>query len=294
MVEPANPVSAKRPSTCSWSLASLRCPRFAVNRLPASSSDPGLGVLHRDTPNRDSLACDLMEPVRPLVDAYVFDWLSRGPLRREWFFEQSSGNCRLMGPFAAQLAETALAWRKAVAPYAELAAKIFWQGRTKKSRFALPTRLTQPRRSLAKGGNLVAAVPAIPKTQRRCPICGAAVTTGSTYCAKCVPDVNRENLLRQAKLGRIATHSASAEARRAATHARHVEAVRKWNPSDLPEWLDEETYKREILTRLAQFTAKAIRLKLDVSHPYASLIKRGLKIPHPRHWMPLAQLAGYQ
>lgn len=34
--------------------------------------DPGLGVLHRDTPNRDSLACDLMEPVRPLVDVSVF------------------------------------------------------------------------------------------------------------------------------------------------------------------------------------------------------------------------------
>lgn len=35
--------------------------------------DPGLGVLHRDTPNRDSLASDLMEPARPLVDAFVFD-----------------------------------------------------------------------------------------------------------------------------------------------------------------------------------------------------------------------------
>ena len=37
--------------------------------------------------------------------------------------------------------------------------------------------------------------------------------SGSEYCPKCVPDVNRENLLRQAKLGRIATHSAIAEAR---------------------------------------------------------------------------------
>src|SRR5215467_9542676 len=27
--------------------------------------DPELGVLHKDTPNRDSLACDLMEPVMP-------------------------------------------------------------------------------------------------------------------------------------------------------------------------------------------------------------------------------------
>jgi hypothetical protein len=113
--------------------------------------DPGLGVLHRDAPNRDSLAHDLLEPVRPLVDSYVFDWLNRGPLRKEWFFEQANGNCRLMGPFAAQLSETAGAWRKAVSPYAEEAAKIFWQGRSKKSRSTLlPTRLTQTRRSLAK------------------------------------------------------------------------------------------------------------------------------------------------
>ena len=35
--------------------------------------DPGLGVLHVDTPARDSLACDLMEPVRPEIDAYLLD-----------------------------------------------------------------------------------------------------------------------------------------------------------------------------------------------------------------------------
>jgi hypothetical protein len=141
--------------------------------------------------------------------------------------------------------------------------------------FALPTRLTQTGRSLASAGKVVAGVPATPKTQPRCPVCGTAVTTGSTYCAKCIPAVNRENISRQAKLGRIATHNPIAEARRAATHAKHVEALRKWNPSDLPEWLDEVTYKREILPRLAKFTVKAIRLALDVSHPYATLLKQG-------------------
>jgi CRISPR associated protein Cas1 len=257
--------------------------------------DPGLGVLHRDTPNRDSLACDLMEPIRPLVDAYVFDWLSRGPLRREWFFEQANGNCRLMGPFAAQLAETAATWRGAVAPYAEQAAKIFWQGRIKKSKFAfLPTRLTQVRRSLAKARNLATSVPMVPQTRPRCPVCGAAVTAGSTYCAKCVPAVNRENLLKQATLGRIATHSPIAESRRAATHAKHVEALRKWNPSDLPSWLDEDFYRREVLPRLSEFTVKKIRVAIDISHPYATLIKQGERIPHPRHWMTLAELTGYQ
>lgn len=257
--------------------------------------DPGLGVLHRDAPNRDSLACDLMEPVRPLVDAYVFDWLHRGPLRREWFFEQANGNCRLMGPFAAKFSETATAWRKAVAPYAEEAAKIFWRGRLKRSKFSfLPTRLTQARRSEAKAGKLAAHVPIIPTTPARCPVCGGAITPGSQYCANCVPAVNRENLLKQAALGRIATHSASAEAMRSATQAKQAEALRKWNPSDLPKWLTEDVYRQDILPRLSKFTVKAIRLTLGVSHPYATLIRRGVSIPHPRHWMPLAELTGYQ
>jgi CRISPR-associated endonuclease Cas1 len=257
--------------------------------------DPGLGVLHKDTPNRDSLACDLMEPVRPLVDAYLFDWMNRGPLRREWFFEQANGNCRLMGPFAAQLSETAGAWRRAVSPYAEQAAKIFWQGRSKKSRYTfLPTRLTQTRRSLAKSGDLITNVATVPKTDPRCPLCGANVTTGSLYCAKCVPAVNRENLLNQAKLGRIATHSQIAEARRSATQARQAQALRNWHPSDLPTWLDEDCYRREILPRLSNFTVKKIRLAIDVSHPYATLIRRGISIPHPRHWLPLAELTGHR
>lgn len=256
--------------------------------------DPGLGVLHRDTPNRNSLACDLMEPVRPLVDSFVFDWLNRGPLRRNWFFEEANGNCRLMSEFTAELSNTAMNWRRAVAPYAEQAAKTFWQGRAKRSTFIPPTRLTQTRRSEAKAGNLVGRSTTLPKLAPRYPICGNTVTTGSEYCAKCVPAVNRENLLRQAKLGRIATHSTIAEARRAATHAKQVEALRKWSPSDLPTWLDEDTYRREVMPRLATLTVKRIRLAISVSHPYATLIKRGQKIPHPRHWQPLAKLVRFK
>jgi hypothetical protein len=33
--------------------------------------DPGLGIAHADSQSRDSLACDLMEPVRPNVDAFM-------------------------------------------------------------------------------------------------------------------------------------------------------------------------------------------------------------------------------
>jgi CRISPR-associated endonuclease Cas1 len=253
--------------------------------------DPGLGVLHKDTPNRDSFACDLMEPVRPLVDAYVFDWLNRGPLRRNWFFEEANGNCRLMGEFASELSQTVMTWRRAVAPFAEEATRIFWQGRTRRSPFnPLPTRLTQSMRSRAERKMSTSTV--LPETRPRCGVCGGTVTTGSRYCLNCVPIVNRENLLAQAKLGRIATHSPTAEARRSATQRKQFEAIRKWNPSELPDWINEKAYRNEILPRLSKLTVKAIRLALDVSHPYATNIRRGTSIPHPRHWVNLASLAG--
>jgi hypothetical protein len=51
--------------------------------------DPGLGVLHVDASNRDSLALDILEPIRAQVDAYVIDWITRQPLRREWFLARA-------------------------------------------------------------------------------------------------------------------------------------------------------------------------------------------------------------
>ncbi len=97
----------------------------AESRMAAAALglDPGLGILHVDMQSRDSLAFDLMEPARTQVDAYVLDWITREPLRREWFFEERNGNCRLMGPFALRLSETMVAWRRAVAPTAEWVAQ---------------------------------------------------------------------------------------------------------------------------------------------------------------------------
>jgi CRISPR-associated protein Cas1 len=39
--------------------------------------DPGVGVMHADSKTRDSLACDLMEPVWPQVDAYLLQWITQ-------------------------------------------------------------------------------------------------------------------------------------------------------------------------------------------------------------------------
>src|SRR5712692_122370 len=123
--------------------------RLAISEL---GLDPGIGVLHSDTRTRDSLACDLMEPIRPQVDAYLLDWLRRAPLQKKWFFEQRDGNCRLTGEFAVELSETSRTWRQALGPFAEWISHTLWSTTSQPTRTKAPaTRLTQRRKREAKG-----------------------------------------------------------------------------------------------------------------------------------------------
>ena len=117
----------------------------AESRLAAATLglDPGMGFLHLDSNRRDSLAFDLMEPVRPQVDAFLLDILARQNVKREWFFEQRDGNCRLMAGITAILAETTGQWAAAVAPIAEWITQTLWQESKDKGWKAPATRLTQ-------------------------------------------------------------------------------------------------------------------------------------------------------
>ena len=82
----------------------------AETRLSVSALglDPGLGVgLHTDTANRDSLALDVLEPIRPQIETWVLNWIGSEPLHRSDFFETGTGNCRLMSQFCIKLSRTA-------------------------------------------------------------------------------------------------------------------------------------------------------------------------------------------
>ena len=130
--------------------------------------DPGLGILHFDIAARDSLACDLMEAVRPQVDAYLLDWITRDPLKREWFSERPDGNCRLTASLAVRLSETAPMWGRAVAPVAEWLAQKLWSSPRRNSvgNSILPTRLTQSRKRCAQGGAAQSVARRSPFTER--------------------------------------------------------------------------------------------------------------------------------
>jgi hypothetical protein len=259
--------------------------------LAALGLDPGLGFLHFDSRTRDSLACDLMEPVRPEVDAYLLDWITREPLRREWFFEQRDGNCRLMGSFAVRLSETAPTWARAIAPIAESVVRTLWTTKPKPARQFFPaTRLTQGRRREAKGKSVTLPAQPAPRPPRVCRICGVSIEEGRSYCASCAITVSKENLIELAKVGRVAGHTPEARARQAEKQCRHAAESKAWHPSDQPEWLTQEFYRKEILPRLSAITVPAISSALGLSVPYAAEIRAGRQRPHPRRWLTLAQL----
>ncbi len=253
--------------------------------------DPGLGVLHVDTPARDSLACDVMEPIRPQVDGYVLDWITRETLSRDWFFEQRDGNCRLMAPFAVRLAETSLTWARAVAPFAEWVAKEFWATIRRPDR-PLATRLTQRTKREARNSPARLPIMAAPSQQHVCAGCGKPVAARHDHCRKCLVPISTRSLVNAAQIGRIAAQSDEAQQRRAETHRRHVLAQSAWSPTSQPAWLNDETYPRRIQPRLEGLTNKAIAQALDVSMSYAADVRRGKRRPHPRHWQSLAGLVG--
>src|SRR5437764_7909532 len=153
----------------------------AESRLAAAALglDPGLGVIHVDTPARDSLACDLMEAIRPQVDAHVLDWILSQPLRREWFFEQRDGNCRLMASLAIRLTETTRVWARAVGPVTDWGARQLWSPTRKRTHNDLPpTHLTQAHRRAAKGNSSPPNVLTAPRAQNLCRGCGKAIRDG--------------------------------------------------------------------------------------------------------------------
>jgi CRISPR-associated endonuclease Cas1 len=242
--------------------------RLAIQEL---GLDPGIGFLHADTRTRDSLACDLMEPIRPQVDAYLLDWLRRAPLQRKWFFEERDGNCRLTGEFAVRLSETSRTWRQTLGPFAEWIARTLWSTISRPSQTKAPaTRLTQSRKREAKGipTQTLANLPIPPRG--------------------CTPAISRFNVTKLARLNRF---DPVAQSRRAESQRRQAAALKAWNPTEKPDWLDEKTYREKILPRLAAIALPTILAALDVSEPYATNIRAGRCIPHPRHWLALARIA---
>jgi len=238
--------------------------------------DPGLAFIHLDTPARDSLACDLMEPIRPEVEGWLLDWITREPLKREWFFEEPNGTCRLMAPLAIRLAETAPMWARAVAPVAEWVARHLWSRQRKSTYEALPpTRLTQRHKREAKGSSPQASLERAPRT--RAFVTVAAKTSsmdGATVRGVPYRSKQSESFKLRAWRGTLRIRWKRAPKRADTVRQRRKEQA-AWAKSSQPGWLTEKFYVEKIRPALASVSNSTIASLLGVSRCHASQIRSG-------------------
>jgi hypothetical protein len=258
--------------------------------------DPGLGIVHADAKGRQSLALDLMEPVRPEVDAFVLDMIGRRTFRKAEFTETSDGHVRLLAPLTHALAETMPQWAKSLGPIAEHVAHVF--GKAMDGTYSAATPLTSRRHRDAQA---VVKARKVEATRRAaagrvlqrpaaqvaalalwtCPDCGGAVTNPHhVRCDTC-----------------IAADPAQApeiRGRRGAAIAARKRALSEWDKANPDAVYDPELFRREILPRLATVKLMDIAEATGCSKASASDIRRGKWAPHVSTWAALAKVTGMQ
>jgi len=294
--------------------------------------DPGMGVLHADTRARDSLACDLMEAARPQVDAFVLDLLRAHTFSHADFFENVDGVCRVTANLTPTLAATAPRWARGLAPIAERVAQALHDGRyvtltlpaglavspemaerqeratrAKGKGRALPTKLTEENRSRGRDGVRRNERPKSRELQAvlfpACRGCGVRLASHDRrYCDECLPEQRAESVATFSTAGPAAlaarraagddpAHTPSANRKKGERNAAHRTEAERWE-QEHHEPVNNETFARDVLPHLQGVPLSALMQVTGLSLRYCSLIRRGERVPHPRHWDTLRALGG--
>jgi CRISPR-associated endonuclease Cas1 len=271
----------------SMAVAQSECRLAAV----ACGLDPALGFIHTDTGSRDSFILDLIEVIRPDVEEWLLNWILNEPLRRADFLESSDGNCRISSTLCAKLSETAPTWAKLIAPWTEFIAHSLYGGRASRTRClpGIKTPLTQRHRREAK--EVPAERVSLPKAVHICRGCGNPVHRQSAECWKCAQSTRAATMGDVARLGRLASRQPEAQKKLIRSATKQALARFSWDSSQLPPWLTREFFLQKIHPLLATVSPSQLRSVLGISHFYGTKIRKG-HVPHPRHWLSLAGLAG--
>jgi CRISPR-associated endonuclease Cas1 len=275
--------------------------RFGCVRL---GLDPGLGCLHLDAPGRDSLALDLMEPVRPVVDRFVLDLISERMFHKRDFIERSDGHVRVAAPLAHELATTMPTWRRALAPHAEKVAHIFadqvvgklstttplTNAKAATAQAAVRRRKAQEARARAEAAH--AEYRATQPTRRPAAVDPNRAATLFATCIDCGGQLARSRHVRCPSCWERQPGQ-SREARR--RRGRSIAMAR----SELDRWRAEHPHARAnpvdfapVRDALSTVKLSAIMTACAVSKATASGWRSGRQLPPLRHWQALAELAG--
>jgi CRISPR-associated endonuclease Cas1 len=263
--------------------------------------DPGLGVLHADQRARDSMALDLLEPVRPEVDRFVLQLISGTTFGKRSFFETERGVLRVGAELARELAESLPLWRARAGPVAEKVARVL-------GGVGLPTPMTQTNRSTGRDPYRKAAQRA--RTRQRvaerlvpnaCRECGEILRSRTrSLCDTCafehrigVQQAGTANLSKMRAQGEAdPARTPKARTKLGTTQARQARERAEWERTHVKEKPDPAVFRAEILPGLAGVPVAQIARETGLSTVQAWYIRRGERVPHPRFWPVLAALAG--
>ncbi|WP_206477943.1 CRISPR-associated endonuclease Cas1 [Halomonas sp. KRD171] len=118
---PPDPVNA------TLSLSYMLAYEEGVRQIKQAGLDPDLGCYHRLASGRKSLACDLMEPLRPRIEAWVVELFSEKILNGRHFSPPSKRGCWLgkggRETYYAHIDDVQRQWRRYLAGYARILAR---------------------------------------------------------------------------------------------------------------------------------------------------------------------------
>jgi CRISPR-associated endonuclease Cas1 len=124
------------------------------------------------------------------------------------------------------------------------------------------------------------------------------------YCPACLADRRRElgtSLAAQSartcadqefRTGRRPTHTPEAKQARQEGNMAQRAIQAAWEAEHAGEFHDPEWFTRKVLPALQDVSLTTIARATDMSTSSASKVRAGRRMPHPRHWEPLAELAG--
>lgn len=282
---------AERPTNALLSYGYALLEAEAIFACKAVGLDAGLGLIHNDSRTRQSLALDLMEPVRPIVDAHVLDLLERRTFCKAEFVETSDGHCRLRAPLTHELAESLPRWSQAIAPIAERVAHALGEAMAGKYRPVTPltrhrTRSAQAqvkaRKALAKG------VASSEVAHQRPSSSGSEQAWSCPDCGSPVP--NHRHVRCETCIARDPRQAPEVRGRRGAAIASRRRAQQEWEGSNPGIAYDPDLFRREILPGLQRVKLAEIVAATGISKAYASDVRRGRYVPHMSTWAALADI----
>lgn len=241
-------------------------------QLASVGLNPDVGLLHTDTDNRRSLALDLIEPIRPEIDKLAFQYFREQVFAKSDFWETERGSIQLGLEVRKVLIRNAFLVENRALEYAIQLRDLLSDYKTSLSR----------KRS-TRTGDL--------ELVHRCKYCGAPMRKGRTkneqrfVCPDCNEIQKHEALTKGNAPGFCWTEPALAKHSKT-MQARHLDMA-QWEaqfPKDeLPEVIQKERQRFlvEIFPRLQSIKVYQIAQKVGISPRYASLVKKGLYVPHP-------------